>query len=99
MQSDLKNASTSLSLYNVTNNGYPADLVTAQAANLLPTSSNTTYQYTLADGEYCLSATSASAGNYAYHISSSTGGTIESEVCEGHIAPMRQQRQLLKSWL
>ena len=45
LQSDLKNASTKLSLYNVTNSTYPADLAAAQAANVLPNSDNTTYQY------------------------------------------------------
>ena len=80
LQSDLKNASTSLSLYNVTNGGYPADLASAQVANALPKSNDTTYQYTLTNGNYCLSATSAKAGSYAYHISSITGGVIESGV-------------------
>lgn len=86
LQSDLKNASTELALYNATNSSYPADVTAAQAANVLPSSNNTTYQYTLTDGNYCLSATSTKAGSYAYHFSSLVG-TIEAGVCEGHAAP------------
>ena len=85
LQSDLKNASTGIALYNANNDIYPADLAAAQAANLLPSSNNTTYQYTLTDNNYCLSVTSTKAGNYSYHFSSLVG-TIEDGVCEGHIA-------------
>jgi len=83
LKSDLKNASTKLSLYNVTNSNYPADLASATAADVLPKSPNTTFQYTLTGSSYCLSATSLQAGNSAYHYSSLVG-TIESGVCEGH---------------
>ena len=65
LQSDLKNASTGLALYNATNSGYPADLLAAKVANVLPKSNNTIYQYTLTNNNYCLSATSIEAGNYA----------------------------------
>jgi len=86
LKSDLKNASTKLSLYNVTNSSYPADLASATAADVLPKSPNTTFQYTLTGSSYCLSATSPQAGNSAYHYSSLVG-TIETGVCEGHEAP------------
>ncbi len=86
LQTDLKIASTQFAMYSVTNNSYPASLEEATAAGLLPASSNTTFQYSLSDGNYCLSATSPKAGDYSYHFSSLVG-TIETGVCDGHTAP------------
>ena len=46
LQSDLKNASTVLSIYNLDNGTYPKDYDAAVAAKSLPKSEKTDYQYT-----------------------------------------------------
>jgi len=94
LKSDLRNSSTQLALYNTLNSLYPADLAAATAVRTLPASPDTTYQYTLTDGSYCLSATSPKAGNSAYHYSSLVG-TIESGVCSGHNEPGAVNVELL----
>lgn len=86
LKSDLKSASTQLELDRIIKGTYPATATEANDGKGLPASPDSTYEYTLTDGEYCLSATSPRAGMKAYHISSIVG-SIEEGVCAGHTAP------------
>lgn len=73
LKSDLKNASTKLSMNNVTDSTYPAN------ADALPKSEGTVYAYNQTVTSYCLSATSVKSGNSTFHISSATGAIEEGD--------------------
>ncbi|HZJ34552.1 MAG TPA: prepilin-type N-terminal cleavage/methylation domain-containing protein [Candidatus Angelobacter sp.] len=77
---DLKNASTRLEVDVSRNGSYPLSEGAANDGKGLPKSTGTVYQYTLADNEYCLSATSTNSGNAVFHISS-TNGSTENGAC------------------
>jgi len=78
LQSDLQSATTRLELTKSTTGSYPLD------ATSLPKSNGTIYQYTLSNGQFCLSVTSVAAGEVDYHVSSTDSSIIEG-VCDGHI--------------
>lgn len=80
LEADLKNASTQLEMYKAENGTYPSN------ADGLSSSDGTSYQYTVSDGNYYLSATSTAAGSTAYYVSSETGAVL-SGVWSGHLAP------------
>lgn len=86
LQSGLRNAATKVALYSVDNGTYPANRAVAQAAGVIPSGGDITYQYSAVSNNYCLSVFSSQSGNSAYHLSSATG-IIESGVCSGHVAP------------
>lgn len=86
LEADLKQASTALELYKVENDGqYPSQSDVESGVVVLPKSDDAEYIYTVTDGEYYLSASSPSAGDSAFHISSTTG-LVVSGIWEGHIA-------------
>src|SRR5680860_42190 len=80
LQSDLKNASTQLELDKAINGTYPATEDEANSNKGLPKSSGTTYQYTVTGNDYCISASSPTAGSSTFRITS-TGGTVEAGAC------------------
>lgn len=86
LKSDLQNASTQLELDKTLTGAYPETEPEANGGKGLPKSEGTEYQYSVADGEYYLSATSDAAGDIAYYITSLTN-TIAEGVWSGHTAP------------
>lgn len=72
LKSDLKNASTRLSMDFVSNGAYPATKEDANGGLGLSKSAGTTYTYIPNGSGYCLSATSATAGT-SYRFDSSYG--------------------------
>ena len=80
LKSDLSNASSRLGLDNATNGYYPISEAAANDGKGLPKSAGTTYSYTLIGNNYCLGATSSTAGSSAYHIWS-PNGSVEDGPC------------------
>lgn len=80
LKSDLKNASTQLSIAKIKTGTYPSD------DSGIKKSESTDFQYTFTGSDYCLSASSSQTGTAAFHIDS-TIGTIQDDVCVGHTAP------------
>ena len=83
LKSDLKQAQTQLELDRIYNNSYPATKEAANDNKGLPASPDTNYEYTLASGDYCLTASSTRAST-AFNINSTTG-TITEGPCTGHV--------------
>ena len=83
LKSDLKQAQTQLELDYVYNSSYPATKEAANDNKGLPASPETNYEYTLASGDYCLTASSTRAST-AFNINSTTG-TITEGLCTGHV--------------
>ncbi len=80
LKSDLDTASAQLANDNLKNGSYPANVNVANYGNGLSKSAGTIYQYNQDSTSYCLSATSAKAGNSVFHVSSSKG-VIEDGIC------------------
>jgi prepilin-type N-terminal cleavage/methylation domain-containing protein len=70
LQSDLKQAATTLELYKAEHDEYPS------SSNDLPQSDGTSYSYVVVDGEYYLTATSDDNPTVAYYTSSINSGVI-----------------------
>lgn len=88
LQTDLKQASSQLGLYNVENGVYPTDIALVNSNQGLKKSTGTDYQYTYTSGtnSYCITATSTGAGTSAYKFDSLVG-SVEPGLCSGHLAP------------
>lgn len=86
MQSDLKNTSTSLSLYYATNEVYPVDLDDVISKKLLTKSGDNAFQYSSDGNSYCLSVTSVKDNSMAFNLDSKNGSVVEG-VCSGHYLP------------
>ena len=83
LKSDLKQAQTQLELDRMYNNSYLATKEGANGNKGLPASPETVYEYTLAGGDYCLTASSSRAST-AFNIDSTTSIMAEG-LCTGHV--------------
>ena len=81
LKADLSNAQTRLGVDIGTYGHYPATEAEANGGKGLVKSSGTVFQYTVNDGEYCLSATSTRDGSSTWHVLSDNGGSIEEGKC------------------
>lgn len=83
MQSDLRNSHSKIAVYYTDNSDvYPNSIALLN----LPKDPTTDYAYSKTAGGYCMTATSNIDASIIYHISSSTGGQIESGECPKIIA-------------
>ncbi|HRQ86878.1 MAG TPA: prepilin-type N-terminal cleavage/methylation domain-containing protein, partial [Candidatus Saccharibacteria bacterium] len=88
LQSDLKQAATTLELHNFDNNGYPGS--ESAALDILDPSPNTTFQYSYTTDPvgYCITATNETMdGLPGYYLTNISPVPTEG-VCEGHTGPI-----------
>lgn len=83
LQSDLRNAATTLRIQYAQDQHYPADAI---SIGLIKASPASEYQYTGGGDSFCLTATSTRVDVPPYRIASSDA-TVQEGVCDGHFTP------------
>lgn len=86
LRSDLETASNTLNANYLEDYSYPEDLNDALNNFGLKKSDKTSYQYSLTDGEFCITATSSVNGASAYYVTSENN-KIQQGACPDHIDP------------
>lgn len=87
LKKDASGAWTQIEAYRVENGSYPNSTNDTNGGSGLTVGDDTTTQYSLLSGDFCLSVTSSLSSSLAYYVRGSTGSEVFSGVCAGHNSP------------